>query len=213
MNTANFWHLLTRLGEAEILLPVTLIAVVMLLRRAEGRPLAAWWTALLMAAVLLTTATKVAFIGWGVGSAALNFTGSSGHAMFAGAVYPVLFTTLASSGSRRVRTWAIAAGFLLALMIGISRVVIGVHSESEVVAGLFLGGAVSALTFSQVKMPLASVSPLTLVALAAWMSFTPAPGPVSPTHALVTRLALKLSGHTQPYTRGDMLRSARKVDS
>ncbi len=213
MNASDFWHLLTHLGEAEILLPVTLISVAMLLRRAEGRPLAAWWAALLSAAVVLTTATKVAFIGWGLGSVAINFTGVSGHAMFASAVYPLLFVTLTSTASNRARMLALAVGCLLALTVGISRVVIGVHSESEVVAGLLLGGSVSALTFSQAQMPRALVSPLILPVLAVWVAFTPAPGPVSPTHALVTRIALKLSGHSLPYTRNDMLRSAPNLNS
>ena len=89
-NSALFWHLLTRLGEMQILLPAALLAMLAMFRRPEARPLAGWWGVFLMTAALITTASKVAFMGWGLGSAELDFTGISGHAMFAAAVYPLL---------------------------------------------------------------------------------------------------------------------------
>ena len=81
-----YWRSLTRLGEAQVLLPAALLTALAVLRRPQARPLAAWWLLLLSAAALLTTATKVAFFGWGVGWPELNFTGVSGHTMFAAAV-------------------------------------------------------------------------------------------------------------------------------
>jgi membrane-associated phospholipid phosphatase len=199
MTSTSFWQLFTRLGEAQILLPVMLVVMVMLLRRSEGRPLARWWTALLGAAALLTLTTKVAFMGWGWGWAALNFTGISGHAMLASAVYPLLFATLTSHASRKARTAAIATGFLLALAVGISRLLVGVHSGSEVLAGLLLGGWASVLTL---------ISPLIPAVVAIWLAWTPVHAPAAPAHGMVIQLSLKLSGHTRPYTRSDMLRDA-----
>jgi membrane-associated phospholipid phosphatase len=206
MNSTSFWQLLTRLGEAQILLPVTLLAVVLLLRKPDGRPLALWWIALLSLAVLLTTVTKVAFIGWGIGWPALNFTGVSGHAMFAAATYPLLFATLASQGSVAVQRGALAAGCVLALAIGVSRVIVNAHSESEVLAGLLVGGATSAAAWSKVHIPRVRMQPLIPAAVALWLSLTPVHSPASTTHNMVTRLSLKLSGHSTPYTRQDMLR-------
>ncbi len=93
--TQPFWLLLTRLGEAPILLPAAMLALWALSRHAAGRRLALGWLGSLGSAVFLTTATKVAFIGWGLGWPAIDFTGISGHAMFAAAVYPLLFGTWA----------------------------------------------------------------------------------------------------------------------
>lgn len=85
----HFWHVLTRLGEAQILLPLALLAGLALMRTAQARPQAVRWLSLLLAAAFVTTLSKVAFIGWGIGWRAFDFTGVSGHAMFAAAVYPV----------------------------------------------------------------------------------------------------------------------------
>lgn len=202
-NSLIAWQLFTRLGEAQILLPAAAVMTLALLRRSGGRLLAVWWLALLGAAVVLTTASKVAFIGWGLGSAALDFTGVSGHAMFAAAVYPLLLGALASWAAPGGRWLAVAAGAALALAVGVSRVVVDVHSVSEVVAGLALGGAVSAGTL--LRAPLHArlspwLAPLTLL----WLFWTPVVAPPSQTHPMVTRLALVLSGREAPHTRDEL---------
>lgn len=89
-STMYYWQLLTRLGEAQIVLTAALLAALVLLRRPETRSLATCWMALTAMAVPLTTASKLAFIGWGIGWPQIDFTGISGHAMFAAAVYPLL---------------------------------------------------------------------------------------------------------------------------
>ena len=138
-------HLLTRLGEAEIALPAALMTVLVLLLRPHTRGFAARWLVLLGGGIALTTATKVAFIGWGIGSPALDFTGASGHSMFAAAVYPVLMLVFVSGvlpgGSRT----ALMLGYAMALLVGISRLAVGAHSVSEVIVGLLIGAPVSAL--------------------------------------------------------------------
>ena len=214
--TLHFWHVVTRLGEAQTVLPAALLAALLLLRRTESRPVAVWWMALLSAAVLLTTASKVAFIGWGLGWPALDFTGISGHAMFASAVYPLLLGTLLGpyvppSGQRL----ALAAGCVLALLVGVSRVMVGAHSVSEVVAGLLVGGGASALVLGLVRLPRVLIGPVVPALVAVLVVLMPAHAPASTTHAAVTRLSLLLSGNKLPFTRRDMLRkpaSAPLVD-
>jgi membrane-associated phospholipid phosphatase len=206
----HFWHLVTRLGEAQILLPAALLATLALLRRTDARRLATWWFAALSAAVLLTTASKVAFIGWGIGWPEMDFTGISGHAMFASAVYPLLLGTLASHAPPAGRRLAVVAGFALALLIGISRVVVGAHSVSEVLAGLLVGGTASAMALAAAKLPTALIGPVVPAVVALWLVFMPVQAPVSRTHAWVTRLALLLSGHPRPHTRSAMLRDLRR---
>ncbi len=202
-NALHFWELLTRLGEAQILLPAALLAAGLLARRAGGQRLAAWWLGLLMVAVLLTTLTKVAFIGWGVGWQALDFTGVSGHSMFAAAIYPLLLGSLAPSTPRFWRGLGVVAGAALALIVGWSRLAVHAHSASEVVAGLLLGGAVSAAALLRAPMPGAGLRPWAPALVALWLAAMPAYAPPSQTHPMVTRLALALSGRSVPHTRAE----------
>src|SRR5437868_4928886 len=98
---APYW--ITRFGEMGIVLPlVAALALWILLSARSLRPVMGWLLPLGLA-ILLTSLSKIAFIGWGLGIAALDFTGFSGHAMFSAAIYPVLAYTLATqwTGSRR----------------------------------------------------------------------------------------------------------------
>jgi membrane-associated phospholipid phosphatase len=213
IGSLHLWHLLTRLGEAQILLPAALLAALVMLRRPDARPLAAWWMALLGVAALVTTASKVAFIGWGIGWPELNFTGISGHAMFASAVYPLLLGTLASNAPRWGQHLAIVAGCALALLIAGSRVVVGAHSVSEVLAGLLVGGTVSVAALDLARLPRALIGPVIPAVVALWLTLMPVHAPASRTHSVVTRVSLLLSGHQTPYTRNAMLRELRRRQS
>lgn len=202
------WHWLTRLGEAEVLLPVALLTAAALFIRADQRRLAGSWMLMLLVAATLTTASKVAFIGWGLGCAAINFTGISGHTMFSTAIYPVLLVTLAGGSAPRGRRVALLAGCVLALLIGWSRIAVGAHSWSEVVAGWLVGAAVTAWVLRLVKTHSIALRPLLPIVLLAWLALTSVSMPASQTHSMVTRLALQMSGHPLPFTRSHMLRSA-----
>lgn len=209
-----FWWMVTRLGEAQILLPAGALAVWAVLPATQGRRLALSWFGLLAAAVLLTTATKVAFIGWGLGWQALDFTGISGHAMFAAAVYPLALPALLPAHRLRWRIVALLGGAGLATLVGISRVKIGAHSLSETVAGLVLGAAVVLLVLSRLQHFGADVTrprlrPWMPALAAGWFALTPLLAPASQTHPMVTRLALALAGHQQPYLREPWLREWR----
>ena len=200
----SFWYLMTRLGEVQILLPAALLAMLVLAHRADTRPLATSWLGLLCLTTLLTTASKIAFIGWGIGSATLDFTGISGHTMFAAAVYPLLLGTLTS----RLPPWgqqvAVTGGYALALLVGMSRLEVGAHSVSEVVAGLLLGGAASALAMARAGLPRSRIGSSLTVLVTLWVLITTIHIPPVPTHSMVTRLALSLSGSSVPHTRSAM---------
>jgi len=200
-----FWQVVTRLGEAQILLPVALVAALWLWQRERGRPLVKWWVPLLLLAVFVTTATKVAFLGFGLGLPAVDFTGVSGHAMFAAAVYPLLLGSTAAALSPTVQRLVVVAAFALALLVGLSRVALHAHSYSEVFAGLLLGGAASAASIALAHLPHTAVRWWMPLGLALWLALTPAHAPPSRTHGWVTQLSLALSGRTAPYTRAEML--------
>lgn len=209
------WHLITRLGEVQILLPAALLAALALIVRRDGWRTAGVWLFCLGLAILLTLASKLAFIGWGLGLPAFNFSGVSGHAMMSAALYPVLLATLVPSRSVAGRWLAFGAGITLALLVGVSRVYVGAHSWSEVVAGLAIGGAVTALVLIGPGLPrgLPRMSLTTTAALplafAVWFTLMPAFSPAFNSHSVVTQWSLRLSGRTAPYTRSEMLRDYR----
>lgn len=199
------WHLFTRLGEAQILLPMLLAVMAWFVARLKAFAVARTWLLCIAAATLLTTLTKIAFIGWGMGYAPLDFTGISGHAMFAAAVMPVLAATVASTATARQRRFALAVGYALAALVAWSRVHIGAHSGSEAVSGWLLGAAASGCALAWAEAPHTHAPKALLLGALVWLAVTPVGAPPSPTHGWVTRIALALSGHQQPYTRQMML--------
>ena len=213
-----FWFAVTRFGEAQILLPACAAALLWLVavrgpaaRRADVHPgrAAAWrWGAGLFGTTLLTTASKVAFLGFGLGWAALNFTGFSGHAMFSAAVLPMLAALVAG------RAGAVL-GAALALLVMVSRVHVGAHSWSEALSGGALGAAVSAWALAAWFAPHGDVRPppWLLLLLAVWLTVLPIQAPPARTHDTVVRLSLWLSGRSQPHTRRQMLVEAMRAQA
>jgi undecaprenyl-diphosphatase len=66
----------------------------------------------------------------------------SGHSVVAAVVYPTLGAVLARvTESARVRIYLVAVGVLLALVVGVTRVYLGVHYPSDVLAGWTVGFA------------------------------------------------------------------------
>jgi membrane-associated phospholipid phosphatase len=198
-----FWSWVSRFGQAEVMMPcVIALAVWMIWARAEHK---AWtWVASLALAAGLTLATKVAFIGWGVGIASLDFTGISGHAMLSAATWPVMLGILAARFRPAVQRGAIAAGFGLAAMVACSRVVLGAHSPSEVVAGFLLGALVSGVVLGRFRMSPASTPAWLSIALVLWLAVVPLQAPRASMQGLITRLALQLSSHPVPFTRAHL---------
>ena len=202
------WRLLTRLGEAQILLPAAALALLAMLARTNTRPLACVWLSLITLATLVTTASKVAFIGWGIGWADVDFTGISGHAMFAAAIYPVLMAAFLWGRWPGARWLPVALSCALALLVGLSRIKVGAHSWSEVLAGWAVGGAVSGAALALCETSALAVRPIVPVLLLAWVAVMPFKLHASPTHFFVTRLAVAMSGNDTPFTRSDLLRPA-----
>lgn len=203
------WRLVTRLGEAQILLPAMLAALIWLARAAHARPAAIGWLFATGAAAVLTTATKVAFFGFEIGYAPLDYTGISGHAMFAAAVLPVLIMIAVSGLSERAQRLAVTAGYLLAAVIAYSRVRVGAHSVSEIVAGMALGSVASALVLRYGQFPQLRAPQWLAAGLLVWMIALPFGAPSSRTHDWVIRLSLALSERPVPYSRREMLREYR----
>ncbi|MFP3565387.1 phosphatase PAP2 family protein [Paraburkholderia sp. SIMBA_030] len=111
------------------------------------RPLVAW-TCCFSVGVLAVAASRIAHTGWGVEIPALNFAVISGHSMLASAVYPTTFGLCATPAKPRTIVLAYLFGLVCALAIGVSRVLMGLHSTAEVVTGWLLGTVIAGMTCS-----------------------------------------------------------------
>ncbi|HWT38355.1 MAG TPA: phosphoesterase, partial [Paraburkholderia sp.] len=123
----HLWYLITNFGGAGLTLPLA-FAIALWLAVGYSWRLAAGWLFLLGVAVTLVTVTKIAFLGWGIGVRVWDFTGLSGHAMFATAVFPVAAFLALLSAPPAVRIAGLALALLGGATVGLSRVVIEAHS-------------------------------------------------------------------------------------
>ena len=81
-----------------------------------------------------------------------SYSFPSGHSTMATVVYLSLAVMLAEfQDKRRVRIYIIASAALVAILVGVSRVVLGVHYPSDVAAGWTLGVLWAALTWIVAK--------------------------------------------------------------
>lgn len=197
----HFWTTVTHLGNSALLLPAALVLALWLVKTRHA-PLALVWVLSFGTAVLLVLASKLAFMGWGIGSAALDFTGISGHATVATGVFTMGAWLAVADRSRRLQVLGIAAGLLVGVLVSVSRVVLNAHSVSEVVAGFALGALAAAL-------PIAWAAGRTVrlrqrwvpMALAAMLGLMPQMGQPAETHGLVQKMALLASSRGELYTR------------
>ena len=194
-----WWHHITALGGLNVTALVA-VAVALWLGAARCWRLAVAWCVLFGAALLVTAASQIAFLGWGIGIERVSFTGFSGHAMRAAAVFPVAAYLLLELQGRVLRRSAVAIGCGLGLLVAVSRVLVGAHSVSEALAGFLLGSAVAlAFIVRARRAERFSPSPL-LVVLSLIIMALPRADPAE-AHQWLTAAALNLSGHDRPYTR------------
>jgi membrane-associated phospholipid phosphatase len=146
----TFFENVTRLGNIPVLILVTLVAAIVLWRKRLRTEL----ELLLLAAVgaeILTVGLKLGFERerpFFPDPLATESTYSfpSGHASVSLAVYGTIGYILARHASTRRKQFAALAGAaVLVLLIGLSRLYLGVHYLSDVIAGFSLGLAWVAL--------------------------------------------------------------------
>lgn len=195
----TFWPLITRLGDSSLLAPAAVFVFCWLLYRRETAK-AGLWAVLFGFSTALVVGSKLAFMGWGIGIPNLNFTGISGHSMMAGAVLPTLAAQLFTSRRASLASAALAAA--VAVLVGLSRLAINVHSPAEVYAGLALGLGTSAAFLGATRVSLPAFQPTLLLLVVALGLGQAVTGVRAPTHQLLERIAAHLADRDQPYQRG-----------
>ncbi|GGI20516.1 phosphatase PAP2 family protein [Oxalicibacterium faecigallinarum] len=134
----DFWAIFTKLGDTNFTLPVALLLAIWLAAARHWR-LALWWCILFGTGLFIVTASKVAYVGWGIGIASIDFRGFSGHAMRTATIAPPLAYLLFQHRNPETVRRGFLLGAAFGIAICISRLILGVHSVSEAVSGLLLG--------------------------------------------------------------------------
>jgi membrane-associated phospholipid phosphatase len=199
------WLAITQFGNSMLLLPAALVLFLWMLAD-HRRSLALTWAVCFGFAVLLVLASKLAFLGWGFGIRALDFTGFSGHSTVSTAVFPMLAYLLSvrrGAGGLAIRGGvAVALGLAVGVIVSVSRLVLAAHSESEVVAGFLLGGwaALCPIWIERGK-PNEGAHRWVGVAVLVALMLAPQAGRPAEAHGIVVKLALWASGRSEPFTR------------
>jgi membrane-associated phospholipid phosphatase len=194
------WVLITGFGDSAVMLPAAITIALWLAAGGAWRATLAWLLAFGTGAALVA-ATKIAFLGWGIGIAQWDFTGISGHTMLATSVTLAAIHLLTAGLPRPYRLGLMAIGLVGALAVGISRLALDAHSPSEVCTGLLIGGLVaSGFAMASRRLPGPRLAPGVMAAALAVVCLV-LHGHQAGSQELITRLALYLSGHGEAYTR------------
>jgi membrane-associated phospholipid phosphatase len=136
------WAVFTKLADTNFTMPIAALLAVWLAGARAWKPFFQWCL-FFGTGILLVLATKIAYVGWGIGIASIDFKGFSGHAMRAATLAPPVAYFLTQGKTFRVRQLSLLLGVAFAIGICISRLVLGVHSVSEAISGLLLGLLIS----------------------------------------------------------------------
>jgi membrane-associated phospholipid phosphatase len=133
---------LTDFGDSAVLLPLSAAVFIWLLVMRPARS-AAWWIGALIFCGAVTVVLKILFFAC---PPALDISSPSGHTSFSLLAYGGVAGIVAvERQSPWERTAIILSAIGLVASIGISRVVLGMHSEPEIIIGFAIGAAALAI--------------------------------------------------------------------
>lgn len=195
------WQTITNLASFSVIAPAAVAVTAWLLLGRAWR-LTAWWLILFLGGMTLVVASKIAFIGWGIGSREYDFTGFSGHVVRAMAIVPVLLYLVSQRTSAFLRVASVLLGLAFGTLIAVSRIEVHAHSLSESVTGWLLGAAISLWMIYLLKQspPIRANHWFLALGLLGLVFASPYAEP-TPTQRWITQAALYLSGHDRPYIR------------
>lgn len=108
-------------GDSTVLLPSAAVLFIVLFLRKDSKQLARHWALLFGITGAIVCASKLAFMGWGIGIRELDFTGFSGHTALSSAFWPILLWLLCARATPALRFTAVIVGYALAGLVGYSR--------------------------------------------------------------------------------------------
>lgn len=199
------WRTLTYFGDSMLLIPTAVIIALILPWKSDNRRTVWYWVVAFCMAGLLVSLSKILFLGFGIGSARFNFTGFSGHSAMSATLWPVMLWLISGRWPHPLRMLAIACGYLIPMMVGLSRLVIHAHSTSEVATGLLLGFTLSsAFLISQRRTALKGFSWPQVGAAFLVPLLLLGHGRVATTQQFLERFSADLAGLEKPYSRADL---------
>ena len=153
--TPSWDHLflnLTRLGNIQIALPVTLIIILFYVYKSEKKH-ALIIAASVAGAVVANSALKLLFHRtrpalWHTIITEKSYSFPSGHALVSSALISAIILICWNKSYRFV---VLGVGVLLIGLIGLSRVYLGVHYPSDIIGGWIIGSAWSVITYLSVN--------------------------------------------------------------
>lgn len=200
-------HILTYFGDSMLLIPTAVIMAILITWKNSDRRAVWYWALAFCAAGAIVSLSKIAFLGYGIGSARFNFTGFSGHSAMSATLWPVMLWLLSGRLKPAWRTCAVMVGYLIPLMVGTSRLVLNYHSTSEVVAGLILGFTLStAFLVSQRRSELQGFSAPQLCIALLLPLLLMSHGRLATTQQFLQRFSVQLSGIDHAWTRAELLK-------
>ncbi|WP_062115824.1 phosphatase PAP2 family protein [Collimonas pratensis] len=185
---------ISKIGSSNVMLPAA-VAIAVWLMAGGARRLFLYWCLLFAGTLLLVAASKIAFVGWGIGIEEIDFTGFSGHAMRSAAIIPTLFYVIVRQQAFALRWPAVILGVGVAALISLSRVQLHFHSVSEALSGSLLGLAACLCFIWQAENASQPGLSRTLLACSFVLLLTASFSKPVPTEDLIASTALWLSGH------------------
>lgn len=199
-------HILTYFGDSMLLIPTAVIMALLITWKNSDRRAVLYWALAFCAAGAIVSLSKIAFLGFGIGSARFNFTGFSGHSAMSATLWPVMLWLLSGRLQSTGRGIAVCIGYLIPLMVGASRLMLNYHSTSEVVAGLILGFTLStAFLVSQRRSELKGFSTAQLCIALLLPLLLLGHGRIATTQQFLQRFSEKIAGIDHAWTREDLL--------
>lgn len=200
-------HILTYFGDSMLLIPTAVIMAILITWKNSDRRAVWYWALAFCAAGTIVSLSKIAFLGFGIGSARFNFTGFSGHSAMSATLWPVMLWLLSGRLKDNARTFAVAIGYLIPLMVGASRLVLNYHSTSEVISGLILGFTLStAFLVSQRRSELQGFSTGQLCIALLLPLLLLGQGRLATTQQFLQRLSVQIAGTDHAWTRAELLK-------
>lgn len=193
------WMNVINLGDTGIMIPAVAAIATWLITGHAWR-MALWWLIIFWAGFSLVVASKIAFLGWGLGIRLLDFKALSSHAMLSSSVAPVLFYLILQRAPIIVRVTGITLGVVFGVVMGFCLVGFHFHTVSETIGGFVLGCFVS-LGFIWMSSSLTSPRPNFWLVPFAIFTFVCVwyIRPSTVAYLIVKAAALYLSGHDEPY--------------